>query len=102
MEPQISGDEKFNAFYSQSENAPRWFCIIFNIVLGLVQVGAVYAIAKLESIEAALLIYVLFRSVMHGMDQYAEQRNLNMFLWNDKQLEKRVSSLEKLLKKLDS
>ncbi|MCP4263428.1 MAG: hypothetical protein GY774_38860 [Planctomycetes bacterium] len=99
MRPNSLGDLKFQEFYSQSKNAPRWLAVTMNVFFTFLKVAILYGVAKLVSIEAALLVYVVVIGILQGFDDYAEHRNMNMLVWNDQQLNERISSLESSLKK---
>ncbi|MGI9298687.1 MAG: hypothetical protein ACR2QC_12440 [Gammaproteobacteria bacterium] len=89
----FSGDAQFDADY-RKRKPPLWFQIVSTIILHAVGVGILYLTAKFYAIEAALLLYILYSGVMAGHDGYAEDRNMSMFLWNDKRLDERVTNLE--------
>ncbi len=90
----LSADEEFARDYTNSGVAPMWFQVVMVVIIKAVAVGILYAIAKFVSIEAALVVYVLWAGVVSGCDSYAEHRDMHMFLWNDKQLDKRITTLE--------
>ncbi len=53
-----------------------------------------YFIAKLISIEVALVIYVLFTGIIKGYDNYSDNRNMHLSLWNDQQLQEQIDTLK--------
>jgi|GEM_PF-2795640 len=89
----------FEEYYSGSGNSPRWFSILMHIFFNLIKVACLYYIAKFISIEAALLAYVVFAGIIEGIDGYSEHKNLNMLIWNDEQLYKKLHSLEEAIKR---
>lgn len=96
MKPQTSSDVKFEAFYSQSNSAPRWFSVALHIFYNTVKAGGLYCLAKFISIEAALIAYVLLSGIRQGIDGHSESRDMNRLLLNDRELEKRIRALEAL------
>lgn len=93
------GDIKFENFYSQSGNTPKWFVVLINVLFISLKIGALYGIAKLGSIEAALIIYILYVGILGGIDDYNTNRDMNMLVWNNEQLSERIATLEHVTKR---
>jgi hypothetical protein len=88
------GDIEFEASLSKDDLAPRWFVVVSGVAFEVLKVGILYAVAKLVSIEAALVFYAVVLGVLKGLDDYSESRNMKMFQWNDSHLNTRVTKLE--------